>query len=177
MIMRRTISILFILFLLLPSCNKNYTPDTSGTATINNELTLDQQRQTYINYGFLFSEGKLVSNIDTPSPDIIIFRDGSTVSFEANNLKNSFSNYGEYADLTSARDAFNKLTSASVSQWLPSAVPLKENQVWLYRSGTDKYAKIRIITITTEIRGTFEYAECKFEWVYQPDGTLTFPGK
>jgi hypothetical protein len=175
--MNKTISIICILCLLLIACNKNDDPDTSGTATINNELILDQQSQAYLNFGFLFSEGKLVSNIETPPPDIIIFRDGSTLSLEANNLKNSFSNYGEYADLTSARDAFDKLTSASVSQWLPSAVPLKENQVWLYRSGTDKYAKVRIISIKTEIRGTFEYAECKFEWVYQPDGTLTFPGK
>jgi hypothetical protein len=162
---------------LLISCSRKDDPDTSGTATINNELTLDQQHQTYINYGFLFSEGKLVSNIDVPSPDIIVYRDGTTISLEANNLKNSFSKYGEYTDLSSAKDAFNKLTSASASQWLASAVPLKENQVWLYRSGTDKYAKIRIISIKTEIRGTFEYAECNFEWVYQPDGTLTFPGK
>jgi len=175
--MVRYSSILLFITLLLISCNRNDDPDTSGTATINNELILDQQHQTYINYGFLFSEGKLVSNIDTPSPDIIIFRDGSTISLEANNLKNSFSKYGEYTDQTSARDAFDKLTSASVSQMLASAVPLKENQVWLYRSGTDKYAKIRIISIKTEIRETFEYVECQFEWVYQPDGTLTFPGK
>ena len=175
--MRKTISIICIICLLLISCNRNDDPDTSGTATINNELILDQQSQTFLNYGFLFSEGKLVSNIETPPPDIIIFRDGSTISFEANNLKNSFSKYGEYADQTSARDAFDKLTSASASQWLASAVTLKVNQVWLYRSGTDKYAKIRIISIKTEIRETFEYVECQFEWVYQPDGTLTFPGK
>jgi hypothetical protein len=175
--MGRYSSILLFIALLLTACNKNDDPDTSGTATINNELTLDPKLQTYIGYGFLFSEGKLVSNIDVPSPDIIVYRDGSTISLEANNLKNSFSKYGEYADQASAKDAFNKLTSASASQWLASAVPLKENQVWLYRSGTDKYAKIRIISIKTEIRGTFEYAECTFEWVYQPDGTLTFPGK
>ena len=175
--MNKTRSIICILCLLLIACNKNDDPDTSGTATINNELILDQQSQAYLNFGFLFSEGKLVSNIETPPPDIIIFRDGSTISLEANNLKNSFSIYGEYTDQSSARDAFDKLTSASVSQWLASAVPLKVNQVWLYRSGTDKYAKIRIISIKTEIRETFEYAECQFEWVYQPDGTLTFPGK
>ncbi len=162
---------------MLISCNRNDDPDTSGTATINNELVFDQQSQAYLNYGFLFSEGKLVSNIETPPPDIIIFRDGSTISLEANNLKNSFSIYGEYTDQTAARDAFNKLTSASVSQWLASAVPLKVNQVWLYRTGTDKYAKMRIISIETGVRGTFEYVECQFEWVYQPDGTLTFPGK
>jgi len=175
--MKKTISIICIICLLLISCNRNDDPDTSGTATINNELILDQQSQTYLNYGFLFSEGKLVSNIETPPPDIIIFRDGSTISLEANNLKNSFSLHGEYADQASARDAFVKLTSASVSQWLASAVSLKENQVWLYRSGADNYAKIRIISIKTEIRETIEYVECRFEWVYQPDGTLTFPGK
>lgn len=177
MIMRRWVSILFLLFLSISSCDKNNDPDVSGTATINNELTLDQQLQTYINYGFLFSQAKQVSIVDTPPPDIIAYRDGTTLSFEANNLKSSFFKYGEYADQSSAKNAFDNLTSANITQWIDSATPLKPNQVWIYRSGTERYAKIRIISTLFETRGTFEYAECTFEWVYQPDGSLTFPGK
>ena len=175
--MRKTISIAFILFLLLPSCDKKDDPDVSGTVTINNELTLDPKLQTYIGYGFLFSKAKLVSNIDTPPPDIILYRDGTIISLEANNLKSSFFKYGEYADLSSAKNAFDNLTSANITQWNDSATPVKSNQVWVYRSGTEHYAKIRIISTLLGTRGTFEFAECTFEWIYQPDGSLTFPGK
>ncbi len=177
MTMKKTISITCIFCLLLISCNRNDDPDTSGTATINNELVLDQQSQAYINYGFLFSEGKLVSNIETPPPDIIIFRDEDNISFEANNLKASFWKFGEYSDEQAAKTAFNNLTSASPGQWAESANLLKINQIWLYRSKTERYAKIRIISIVTEDRQDFDYVKCSFEWAYQPDGTLTFPGK
>jgi hypothetical protein len=175
--MKNCILIVLLLVLFQSSCRKNNDADVSGTVTINNNLTFDQQRQTYISYGFLFSKAKQVSILDTPPPDIMTFSDGTNISFEANNLKNSFFKYGEYASEASARDAFNNLTSANISQWEGSATPLQPNQIWIYRSGTEHYAKIRIISTFSETRGTFEYAECRFEWVYQPDGSLTFPGK
>jgi len=161
----------------MTSCDKNKEPDVEGTATIDNELTFDQQLNTYINYGFIFSEARLVSNVGTPKPDIIIFRDGSDISFEANNLRSSFFKYGEYADEQAAKNAFINLTAATINTWEESANQLKQNQIWIYRSNSEKYAKIRIVSIFTEIRDTFEYVRCSFEWVYQPDGSLTFPGK
>ncbi len=175
--MERLISILLSAALLLTSCGKEKEPDLLGTATIDNELVLDQKLQTYINYGFLFSEARLASNVETPKPDIIIFRDGANISFEANNLRGSFFKFGEYADEQTAKTAFNNLTSVSASQWEESANLLKINQIWLYRSNTEHYAKIRIISLVTEDREDFDYVRCSFEWVYQPDGTLTFPGK
>ena len=57
------------------------------------------------------------------------------------------------------------------------ADPINANQVWVYRTGTETYAKIRIISTVNEIRDDMPYGECTFEWVYQPDGSLTFPGK
>jgi len=58
--MRRSILTgLFIVFL-LPSCNKDNGVDTSGIATINNNILLNQQTQNYYLYGFLFSKGELV---------------------------------------------------------------------------------------------------------------------
>jgi len=175
--MRKLILTACLTFLLLPSCKKNDDPEVSGNVTINNELTMDQDLQAYINYGFLFSKGKKVSNFDTPPPDIIVYRSGDIISFEANNLKNSFYKYGEYNDEASAKNAFDNLTSVNVTQWSGSASPLKANQIWLYVSGTERYAKIRIISTLMEMRGTFEFAECTFEWVFQPDGSATFPGK
>jgi len=166
------ISILF----LLVSCKKNDIPETSGIATIDNTRTLGQ---TYYVYGFLFSEAKKVSTLENPPPDITIDSDGTNLLLQADNLNYSFYKAGEYNDAASAEVAFDNLKSATIqqSEWEGLASPLKVNQVWIYRSGTNHYAKFRIISVIAEIRSGNPYAECTFEWEYQPDGTLTFSGK
>ena len=40
---------------------------------------------------------------------------------------------------------------------------------------TKKYAKIRIIEVKGELREGIPHAECTFEWVFQSDGSTTFP--
>jgi hypothetical protein len=168
--------ILLFSFLIPSSCKKDEIPPTSGIVTINNTTSLGQ---TYYVYGFLFSEARKASTADNPPPDITIDSDGTSLLLQANNLKDSFYKAGEYNDATSAKTAYDNLTSATLSQiiWEGIATPVKENQIWIYRSGTNHYAKFRIITTKTEPGQVKPYAECKFEWEYQPDGTLTFPGK
>lgn len=176
--MRNCVFIVLIFALLLSSCKKKTDPDISGTITINNELTLDQELQTYVNYGFLFSQGKLVSNVGTPKPDITVDNDGTLDNLILQAKINSrFSKYGEYANAALAGQAFNNLTSVNVQQWEDWAFAIKPNQVWVFGTSDDHYAKIRINSTISETRGTRNYAECTFEWVYQPDGSLTFPGK
>lgn len=165
--------ILFIL-LLQVSCKKDDAIPTSGIATINN---ITEFSTTYYVYGFLFSEAKLVSTLDKPAPDITVDSDGTNLLFQTNNFKNSFYLFGEYAGEAAAKAAFDNLASANVTQWEGLAYPLKVNQIWIYRSGTEKFAKIRIISTIAELRSGRNYAECTFEWVYQPDGSLTFPVK
>jgi hypothetical protein len=175
--MRNNLFLTFVLLLfLLVSCKKNDIPETSGIATIDNTRSLGQ---TYYVYGFLFSEAKKVSTLQNPPPDITIDSDGTSLLLQADNLNNSFYKAGEYSDAPSAENAFDNLKSATIqqSQWEGLASPLKVNQVWIYRSGTSHYAKFRIISLIAEIRSGKPYAECTFEWEYQPDGTLTFPGK
>ncbi len=174
--MRRSVVILILLLSFQVSCKKNDTPATLGTVTINNVRTFGQ---TYSVNGFLFQEAKIVSTLNNPQPDITVDSDGTNILFQANNLKNSFYKFGEYADAATAKSAFNNLTSTSVSSqdWAGLASPLNENQIWIYRSGNDHYAKIRTVSTLSEIRSGDIYAECTFEWAYQPDGTLTFPGQ
>lgn len=177
MIMRNSLYVILLLAVFLPgSCKKEDNPETSGIATIDNTRSLGQ---TYYVYGFLFSEAKKVSTLDNPPPDITIDSDGTNLLLQADNLKDSFYKAGEYNDEASAVTAFNNLTTIVVpqSEWQGLASPLKENQVWIYRSGTDHYAKFRIISLIAEIRSGNNYAECTFQWIYQPDGSLTFPGK
>ena len=175
--MRNSLFCILLLSLLFQSsCKKNETPETTGIVTIDNTTTLGQ---TYYVYGFLFSEAKKASTAGNPPPDITVDSDGTNLLLQANNLNDSFYKSGEYTDAAAAETAFGNLKSATVSQadWEGIATPIKENQIWIYRSGTVHYAKFRIISTKTQPGQVKPYAECTFEWEYQPDGTLTFPGK
>ncbi|MFH0841415.1 MAG: hypothetical protein V1903_02220 [Bacteroidota bacterium] len=174
--MRKLFSILVFVILVMHSCTKEVAIPTSGTATINNILTYNSTQQAYFAYGFLFSKAELVSTIGN-SPDITVDSDGTNLFLQTNNLKNSFHKYGEYSDEASAIQAFNDIDEVNVTQWLEWASSLKPHQVWIYRSGSEHYAKIRIISTVSEVGDSRDYAECTFEWVYQPDGSLTFPAE
>lgn len=173
--------VLILLVSLLPGCRKNSGPVYSGTMTISDE---SYQGVTWYNYGFSVPTGKKVSTINDPRDVITIMADGDTVNirqlfFSTSNLNNSFFRYGKYPDLNSADAAFNNLKSFSAPVWAETADTVKANQIWIYRTHDEKYAKVKIVSTFAEIRKgmPYPYAECTFEWVYQPDGTQTFPGK
>jgi len=172
--MRKWIYILPILAVSMSSCRKEDVIPVSGTVTIDNTTRLGQ---TYYVYGFLFSQAKLVSTLNKPRPDITVDSDGTNIFFQADNLHDSFRKAGEYSDAVAATAAFDTLTAKGSSVFLGLASPLIANQLWIYRSGSDCYAKIRVISTISEERDGHTYAECKFEWAFQPDGSLTFPGK
>jgi hypothetical protein len=173
--------LLFIFLLLLATlsvCKKTDSPVTSGTVTLRS--TLYGTGPYYAN-GFSFSLAKEISTISNPGPDITVNisknLDGTIkeVSFEASNYENSFSLIGSYETETSAIQTFTDLLTFGYVQWIARAIPVKNNQIWLFRSGTGKYVKLRIITLEEKIIQDQLSAECTFEWVYQPDGTTTFP--
>jgi len=172
--------ILVFSFPVLNSCKKDETPATSGTATIDNTTTLGQ---TYYVYGFLFSEAKKVATLNDPvdvltiSPEVNINNEIVRITFNVNTFRECFFLFGEYSDASSASLAFNNLTSFTTPLWIDPPVEVKLNQIWLFRTSQNKYAKIRVVNTVAEKRNNVAYAECSFEWEYQPDGTLTFPGK
>jgi hypothetical protein len=180
--MKRIILTGLLIVLFLHSCEKgNEKPDNSGTVTLNNDLFLDTQAQDYYSIGFLFPEGEKVSTRAVPPPDVTVGNDGTLTNLvlNTNNLQNSFYKAGEYNTEAEATEAFKNLISATVPelQWDAWAYKIEPGQIWIYRSGTEHYTKIRIIDTQYEERMSRNYAECTFEWVYQPDGTLTFPGQ
>lgn len=179
--MKRISVILTAFFLILTGCKKDKIPPLSGTVTIDNNLEGDDKTGYYA-FGFSFALAKKVSTMDTPPPDITIDNDGTLANLilQANNLNNSFFKVGEFADATSAQQAFNNLTSPAVPQpadWAEWAYYIKPNQIWIYRSQSEHYSKFRILSSRYVDRDPRDFAECTFEWVYQPDGSLTFPGK
>jgi hypothetical protein len=177
-IMKRIIFLFLALLSLLMGCTKTEPTRTSGTDTIDN---ITYFSTTYYNYGFSFSNAKLVSTNLNPGPDITIYVNIDNITprltLQSNNLKPSFFKAGDFADEATAKTAFDNLKTVSVSQWLDMADPINANQVWIYRSGTDHYTKMRIISTVNETRQGIPYGECSFQWIYQSDGSLNFPGK
>ncbi|HLP72526.1 MAG TPA: hypothetical protein VK155_06460 [Bacteroidales bacterium] len=176
--MKQSACIIIILALLAAACKKTDIPPTTGTQTITNLRY--EEHSTYALHGFTFSTGKEVSTENVPGPDIIIDTlDSHTLIFEANNLKPSFSKVADYPSESAAKDAYNNLKTADPAQWIDFSTAVLPNQVWIYRSGTNTYTKIRTISTLIEKRQnigrTINYGECTFEWQYQPDGTLNFP--
>jgi hypothetical protein len=182
--MKRTLAISFLILFAFYGCSKDKTVPTSGTATIKN--TLYGTGPYYAN-GFSFSTAGPVSTLDNPGPDIVLYVNidnlaSPRLTFQANNLNPSFYKLGEYADAASAISAFDNLTTVGTYQYTDMADPVKNNQVWVYRSGDETYSKIRIISTINEKRPEVptldaQYGECTFEWVHQPDGSATFPPK
>lgn len=172
--MKKTAIISIFILAFFTGCTKVEPVRTSGIDKIDNTV---YQSTSYYSYGFSFSTAKLVSNV-SQTCDIVLYvnSDNPTrrITFQANNLKPSFYKLGDYADEAAAIAAFDNLKTVSVTTWSDMADPVSPNQVWIYRSGSDKYTKIRIISTVNEIRSTLPYGECTFRWVYQPDGSATF---
>jgi hypothetical protein len=177
--MKKMVFIFLALFTILTGCTKKEPTRTSGIDTIDNT---NHFSTTYFQYGFYFPGAKLVATYPSPGPDITLFVSlddlgNARLTLQAENLLPSFYKAGDFADETAAKSAFDNLKTVSVSQWLDMADPILANQVWIYRSGSGHYTKIRIVSTINEKRQTVPYGECTFQWVYQPDGSSTFPGK
>jgi hypothetical protein len=176
--MKRVSVILILLAIILAGCRKVEPIPRSGIVTIDN---IRQLSTTAFVYGFSFSQAKLISNLGNPHADITLYVNTDNqigrLTLSADNFNPSFYKAGDFADVAAAETAFSDLKSITVTQWQDFADPIDVNQIWIYRTGSDTYAKIRIISTINETRQGVVYGECTFQWVYQPDGTLTFPGK
>jgi hypothetical protein len=181
--MKQTLFLVLVLALALAACKKDKKTADAGTATIDN---ITYRSSTYYILGFTFSTGQKVSTDETPGPDIAVYvnADNPNVAprlyLAANTLKPAFYKAGEYADSTAAINAFENLKTFSASLWLDLADPILPNQIWIYRSGGEEtYSKFRIIKTVIDKRTvlgqTVDFGQITFEWVHQPDGTLTFP--
>jgi hypothetical protein len=176
--MKRQLLYILLTIIFFPGCDdsKPGTVKTSGTVTIDNSLF---GTGPYYAIGFNFASASKISSLSKPEPDVVLQLGESLDIFilQTGTGLNGFFLAGEYSDAESASLAFKNLTAPVVSEWAEWANPVKPNQVWVYRSADEHYAKIRIISTFSETRTSRDYAECEFEWEYQPDGSLTFPGK
>ncbi len=170
--------IIFLMLFALLSCSKSNSPSGTGTVTIDNKT---YQSTTYYVYGFSFSKNKKVTTLENPGPDVIAFINSDTpparLTLQANNQNPSFYKIGDYQDAQSATTAFNELKTVGTYTWVEMADPINANQVWVYRTQTNCYAKIRIISSVVDNTKNPVFGECTFEYAYQADGSTTFPAK
>jgi hypothetical protein len=174
--MKRHMVLFLAIIFILSGCTKKESTRTSGIDTIDN---ITYFGTTYYNYGFLFSGAKLVKTFPSPGPDITIYVNTDNVTprltLQSNNLNPSFYKAGDFPDASSAQSAFDNLKTVTATQWQDMADPVNDNQVWIYKSGTGNYTKLRIVSTVNETRSGIAYGECTFQWVYQSDGSSTFP--
>jgi hypothetical protein len=180
--MKRISLVILLILIAVPGCKKKNDNKYSGTVTIDNELF---GSGPYYGYGFSVPTGEKLSTLSNPLNLITLLADfdiNYTITkmyFSSSNYNNSFYRFAKYNDESSAIQAFRNLTSFQNPQWTELGDSVQANQIWLYRTSDERYAKIRVISTYSETRVNmpFPYAECTFEWVFQPDGTQTFPGK
>lgn len=175
--MKQVCIVILVFTCLFSGCKKDSSPRLLGTDTINNLLSKDPP---YYVMGFSFPSDKKMSTLNSPLDVFTINAypgNFDKTYFDAQNFENSFSRVGVYSDAAAAELAFNNLTSFSVTQWKATGDSVKTNQIWLFKTSKGTYAKFRITGTEGEIRNTRAYVECTFEWMYQPDGSTTFPAK
>ncbi len=154
---------------------------TSGTIILSSEL-LDSGSYYYA-MGLSFDEaGEVPTQPDQYRADIILgagpVGGGPSVAYlTANTFTPPFALAGEYGSESLAKNAFSELKSVGSYTWVEFAAPLAADQVWVVKTRDAKYAKLRIISVMLNTSVTPAVATCSLEWVWQPDGSSTFPAK
>ncbi len=169
------------LMLLLAGCGGNK-QKTSGTIILSSELY--DSGSYYYAMGLSFDEaGEVPTLPDQYRADITlqagpVTTGGPVVAYlTANTLDPPFALTGSYGSESEARSAFNELLSVGSYSWVDLAAPLSANQVWVVKTRDARYAKLRIISVTLNTSVSPAVATCSLEWVWQPDGSASFPGK
>jgi len=169
----------FVVMLLLTGCDGK-DQQNSGTITLTNEL-YDADSYYYV-LGLSFDEAKTVPTLpDQYRADIWLMAGpvttgGPVVAYlTINTLNPSFALTGTYGSVGEAISAFEGLKSIGIVSYVDLAAPLEANQVWVVKTRDFKYAKLRIIDVVLDTDATPDFASCKVEWVWQPDGSATFP--
>ena len=153
---------------------------TSGTVTLSSELF--DSGSYYYAMGLSFDEaGEVPTLPDQYRADITlqagpVTTGGPVMAYlTANTLDPPFALVSNHDTAAEAVNTFKALKSVGYYTWIDMAAPLAANQVWVVKTRDAKYAKLRIISLTLNTSVTPVVATCSIEWVWQPDGSATFP--
>lgn len=176
--MKNTFIFLLLVSLFL-SCKKEENEvKTSGEVILSSEI-LGSEPIYYVE-GFLFSEAKKIKyyNTSTPIPDLVLENNiqgeisGANLTSPQNN--EAFYKAGEFENLSEAETFYLNLNNVGAASFSATASSISANQVYIFKSRENKYAKI-LIKDYNVFQGLFsKYVEITTVWMYQPNGETTF---
>ena len=176
--MNKTVYIL-ILILFVSGCSKDKEVKTSGTNTLSSERILDGQTHNY--YGFSFSKAtvnlyNVANSTDLPDFVVVDYFDLKTLqAFNSDNIEDSFALAGTFSTADSALTFFNNYLEVNPGSYVGLANPVLENQVWIFKTRSGNFGKMLILTTLSFEKNSNMISEVQFKWVYQPNGSSTFP--
>lgn len=147
---------------------------TSGSACIDSRI-VDNLRS-----GFRFAVADTIyyPNSNQLYPDVALrvsTVSGTSLEFFAVEVRPAFKLALSLSAPDSAALYFDSLLTISDTTGFTYSGPgVDQHQIWLVRTNMNKYAKILITTDTIDIDNI---GKISFNWVYQPDGSLTFPAQ
>ena len=169
-----------VLLISLSGCKKDKGPPITGEVTINSTL---YGEGPYYALGYSFSQGELVKTNAAPGPDIAVLPQANAdktavewVILNTNNMNNSFSLTASFDNVADAGNFFSHYQTVNDSTvYTGLAKDIQPNQIWTFRTYENKYVKLLILKVVTRIDNHTPYAETTFRYVYQPNGSRTFP--
>jgi hypothetical protein len=179
--MRQRLGPVLGIMLMLAGCGGDK-QKTSGTITLSSMLY--DSGSYYYAMGLSFDEaGEVPTLPDQYRADITlqagpVVTGGPVVAYlTANTFDPPFALTGAFATVSEAESAFSALLSVGSYSWVDLAAPLAANQLWVVKTRDGNYAKLRIISMALDTSGDDPVATCTLEWVWQPDGSSTFPAR
>jgi len=179
--MIKIFSFLILSTIFLGGCHKKDQVKTSGEATLNSDRILEGS--TYTIQGFSLVSGEVVSfNPESTQniPDLFVLpiadQQGNVTGafFDSPNIYASFALVDSFSDAKEALNFFNNYREVKVDSYTELATPLQSNQVWVFKTNAGKFSKLLILDVQFYLKDITPYAEVKFKWAYQPDGSMRF---
>lgn len=166
------------------SCGNNNITDSNSTPVSGNKYVTTVNTKEEI--GFSFSQGKLLSppydptnypdfEVQTGTNEIGTILGGFFVSSNPDYSPRQAFALVHTANTEADADVFfNSLTIATADNFKSLAHPLSKNQIWIVKTINQNFAKILIQDNRVIGNNPNGYAEVKFQWVFQSDGSLNF---
>jgi hypothetical protein len=171
----------FIVIFLFAACEKDKEiAKTSGEVILSSQIK--GNASSYYVEGFLLEQAKTISfNItSSPVPDLVLENivdlQGNVVGANLTSPQNDAAFYkaGEFVSLAEAEAFYNNLTDAGSHIYNPTADAIAANQVYIFQSRGNKFAKLLIKSYKIVPSASSDFVEINLKWSYQPSGEKAF---
>lgn len=181
--MKKILIITLSLFVIAACSKDEESAKTNGEVVLSSQIMGDATN--YYVEGFSFENAKKVNyNLTSATiPDLVlensldISGDVTGANLASPQNETAFFKAGEFATLQEAEIFFNNLAEAGTNVYAPTANNIAANQVYIFQSRSNKFAKILIKEYKLVPGVMNDHVQATIDWVYQPNGEKLFAGK